>query len=436
MIHILMLGFAFLLRYLSPHEALLCAVGACLFNLFFLPRFGAHRIFREFESKPIRSGPFYYSISVLVLILLFPRQLYIVAAAWGVMALGDGSAGVCWISTTRLWIPWNPRKTFAGTIAFVLFGSIGASVLLFWTLPSFPQLHLSPATIIGLSCTVSLCCAIIESLPWKINDNLSVPLAAGLLFYLLIETSLLTMLRAYDFWIHLGVGLLINILLALIAWFFGWVRASGCLAGILIGTLIFGFQGWRGWAILLCFFVFGSLSTQMGYDYKRQLGISQTKRGARGTREILANGIVPAALSILAAVADEGRLFLVGFTSALAAATADTVSSEIGQWLGGEPFLVTNFARVPRGSNGAVTLKGTLAGVLAALTLSLIAFQLGLVDQTQVWLVQAASLIGNLMDSFLGATIEGTEGINNEIVNFLNTLTGAGVGIALGGWIQ
>ena len=156
----------------------------------------------------------------------------------------------------------------------------------------------------------------------------------------------------------------------------------------------------------------------------------------RLTLRLLAAAFRLVALSILAAVADEGRLFLVGFTSALAAATADTVSSEIGQWLGGEPFLVTNLARVPRGSNGAVTLKGTLAGVLAALTLSLIAFQLGLVDQTQVWLVQAAGLIGNLMDSFLGATIEGTEGINNEIVNFLNTLTGAGVGIALGGWIQ
>lgn len=433
-----MLGFAFLLRYLSPQEAFLCALAACLFNLYLLPQFGARRIFRESENEPIRSGPFYYSLSVLVLILLFPQHLYIVAAAWGVMALGDGSASLCGTTTSRFWIPWNPQKTITGAMGFIFFGSVGASALLFWTLPQFPQLYLSPREIVGLSCTVSICCAVVESLPWKVSDNLSVPLAAGLLFYLFIDTSLLTMLRTCAFWTHLGLGLLVNIFLALIAWFFGWVRISGCQAGIFVGTLIFGFQGWRGLVILLCFFIFGSVSTKMGYHYKRELGISQSesKGDARGAKEVLANGIVPAMLSILAAVTNESRLFLVGFTSALAAATADTVSSEIGQWIGGEPILITNLARVPRGSNGAVTLKGSLAGVFAALTLSFTALQIGLINQTQFWIVQVAGLIGNLMDSFLGATIEGKEGIDNEVVNFLNTLTGAGVGIALGGWIQ
>ena len=244
------------------------------------------------------------------------------------------------------------------------------------------------------------------------------------------------MLRTYSFWTHLGLGLLVNIFLALIGWLFGWVRASGCQSGILVGTLIFGFQGWRGLAILLCFFFFGSLSTQMGYHYKRELGISQSKRGARGAREVLANGVVPAVLSILAAVTGHGPLFVVGFVSALAAATSDTVSSEIGQWIGGEPILITNLARASRGSDGAVTLKGSLAGAFAALTLSSIAFQIGLVNQAQFWVVQVAGLIGNLVDSFLGATIEGKQGIDNEMVNFLNTLTGAGVGIALDRWVR
>ena len=187
---------------------------------------------------------------------------------------------------------------------------------------------------------------------------------------------------------------------------------------------------------MLCFFFFGSLSTQMGYHYKRELGISQSKRGARGAREVLANGVVPAVLSILAAVTGHGPLFVVGFVSALAAATSDTVSSEIGQWIGGEPILITNLARASRGSDGAVTLKGSLAGAFAALTLSSIAFQIGLVNQAQFWVVQVAGLIGNLVDSFLGATIEGKQGIDNEMVNFLNTLTGAGVGIALDRWVR
>src|SRR5205823_14364609 len=116
-------------------------------------------------------------------------------------------------------------------------------------------------------------CACVKSLPLYGNDHLSVPLVVCLLFYLLIGTSLVAMLRTYSFWTHLGLGLLVNVFLALIGCLFGWVGASGCQSGILVGTLIFGFQGWRGLAILLCFFFFGSLSTQMGYHYKRELGI-------------------------------------------------------------------------------------------------------------------------------------------------------------------
>lgn len=431
-----MLGFAFSLRYLSPFQALLCAFGACAFNLWCLPHAGNGRILRQSEKSPLRSGPFYYSFSVLILILIFFRSLHIVAAAWAVMALGDGTASLSGKLSQGFPIPWNPQKSILGSMRFVVFGTLGAVSLLLWTLRASPQAQFSLAEVITVCLGVTICCAVIESLPWKLDDNFTVPLAAGVLFFLLLNTSLLSLLSTQEFSRALARGFLMNLILACVAWLLGWIRVSGAIAGIPLGTLIFVFLGTRGLSLLLVFLILGSLSTKLGYRSKRELGMPQSHRGARGAKEVLANGVLPALLAALASVTSNGNLFLVGFVSALAAAAADTVSSEIGQWVGGEPFLITNFARVRPGTNGAITAKGTLFGILAACLLGLLALQLRMISPTQFWIVQIAGLVGNLTDSLLGASVEGKDGIDNETVNFLNTLAGAGTGMALEWWIH
>jgi uncharacterized protein (TIGR00297 family) len=425
-----MVGFAFPLRYLSPTQISLCALGACLFNLFFLPRIH-RRIFRESEKHPLLSGPFYYSLSVLVLSLALSGYPHIVAAAWAVMALGDGAAGLGGRLSPQLPVPWNSKKSVRGFLQFLTAGTIGSLTLLVWTLPSSAKLPFSLGQAIGICLGVSLCCAVVETLAWGLDDNLTVPLAAGVLFFLLLQTPLPDTLRSQSFKRAFVAGLLLNLILAGFAKLLGWIRWTGAAAGVAIGTLIFAFLGWKGLTILLTFLVAGSLSTKLGYAWKNRLGISESNRGARGAKEALANGGLSALLSVLASVSPNGNLFLVGFTSALGAATSDTVSSEIGQWLGGDPYLVTNFRRVRAGTNGAITLGGTLAGIMAAGLLGLIAVQIHLISPAQFWVVQLAALVGNFTDSFLGACVEGKRGIGNATVNFLNTLAGATAAMVL-----
>ena len=113
--------------------------------------------------------------------------------------------------------------------------------------------------------------------------------------------------------------------------------------------------------------------------------------------------------------------------SAIAEATADTVSSEIGQSIGGKPFLLLNLRRVAPGTDGAISFIGTLAGIGAAVGIGITAgFSIGIGIREMARVVLAAT-VGLLMDSLLGATLERQGWIGNDVVNFASTLVSAGV---------
>src|SRR5262249_25167732 len=91
LVHISMGGFALLLRWLSWEQALALAAMALLFNLFALPR-SAHALYRPGDRGRAVHGIVFYPLAVLILIACFPRRPEIAAAAWGILAAGDGVA--------------------------------------------------------------------------------------------------------------------------------------------------------------------------------------------------------------------------------------------------------------------------------------------------------------------------------------------------------
>ena len=70
---------------------------------------------------------------MLLLILAFPRRLDIVAAAWAMLAFGDGAATLVGRKASSPKLPWNGEKTVAGTIAFALAGAATGIFLAWWT---------------------------------------------------------------------------------------------------------------------------------------------------------------------------------------------------------------------------------------------------------------------------------------------------------------
>ena len=112
---------------------------------------------------------------------------------------------------------------------------------------------------------------------------------------------------------------------------------------------------------------------------------------------------------------------------------ADTFASEIGKAYGKTTFLITNFKRVEPGTEGAISAEGTAAAVVGGFLLSAYGYAMGLISARGVAVSTAAAFWATNAESFLGATIQGKKGLDwmtNEVVNFLNTLIGAGLAIA------
>jgi uncharacterized protein (TIGR00297 family) len=219
-------------------------------------------------------------------------------------------------------------------------------------------------------------------------------------------------------WIlHVATGMVASAALGGVAYRAGSIDAKGLVAGSCVGTAVYAGAGWRGFLCLATFFVLGTLPTRVGRAAKGT-------HGARTVRHVLANGLVCASAAVVALVAlQHAPVILAAFAGALAAATADTLSSEIGQVYGGRPYLLTELRPVPIGENGGVTLVGTLAGLGGATVLALVAVTLGVT--TSVVPVMVGGVAGNAVDSVLGATLERSGRLSNAGVNLGCTLAGA-----------
>ena len=189
-----------------------------------------------------------------------------------------------------------------------------------------------------------------------------------------------------------------------------WLTPAGAAAALAVGAATVWGVGWRGCLLLLAFLVSGSLLTRGG--------------GRRNARQVVANGGVAAAAALLGAWP--------AFAGAVAAATADTWATEIGALSPTAPRLITSGASVPKGANGGITPLGTAGGVLGAAVMGGLTWVLGWHDLRLAGVVAIAGVAGMLIDSLLGATLQGPEDrwLDNDAVNLAMTLAGAGIAAA------
>jgi uncharacterized protein (TIGR00297 family) len=226
---------------------------------------------------------------------------------------------------------------------------------------------------------------------------------------------------------HVLAALCVTAIFAALAYALGMVSLSGALGGFVVGALIYASLSPQGFAILALFVIGGSLLTRLGYWSKQRSGTAEAAGGRRGARNALANCAVCAACSLLHALTASDA-FTLAFVASLGAAFADTAESEVGQLYGRAPRLISTLRRVPAGTDGAVSVPGTLAGVTAAALTAALGYALGLVDGVpSMLLVALAALSGTVVDSFVGAL---SPRFGNELTNVLCTLVAAVLALA------
>lgn len=180
---------------------------------------------------------------------------------------------------------------------------------------------------------------------------------------------------------------------------------------------------------LLALFVLTYAATRFGRRRKELLGTAEGKRG-RTASQVAANlGVavlagMPPVLERLGVFPAPGRM-LTAMLAAMAEATADTVSSELGQVLGGEPRMITTLRRVPPGTDGGISWVGTLAGCMAAALVIAVGAMVLAMTRVEALIAMGAAIAGLFFDSLLGAVVERRGWLNNDAVNALSTLAAA-----------
>lgn len=238
------------------------------------------------------------------------------------------------------------------------------------------------------------------------------------------------------------VAVALNTVLLSVAWIAPkkLLTPAGLFHGWLLGVLIWGSLGWQGYLVVLFYFLVGSAVTRIGMEQKEAEGIAEKRSGARGPENVWGSALTAALCAlgtlVVPALAVETKLItsllLLGYVASFSTKLSDTCASEVGKAYGKRTYLITTLQAVPRGTEGAVSLEGTLAGVVASAAIALVGWGVGLIDLLGVVFCVLAAFIATNLESVIGATLQAKiDWLTNEVVNIFNTLIGAGAAVLL-----
>jgi uncharacterized protein (TIGR00297 family) len=404
------------------YAALICAA-AVICNWLLLHRLVGRRVSRHERGWDV--GIVLYPFAVLVLVIVFNWHIELAAVAWVLMAFGDGFGTVIGKRMPVAPLPWNATKSWGGFAAFILFGGLAAFGI---------------ARVFGAPHDVAIAAALIvsaiaETLPLGIDDNVTVPfIAAAILAATAIKPIVALSSAPPIAW----PWIVVNTVLAIGGYAIRGVNLSGAIAGWFFGCIIILGGGPPLYVALLTFFIIGTLATKLGYGRKARAGLAEEKGGRRGASHAFAN-VGVAAICAVACWRGLGFVPLFMGIAALATAAADTTASEIGQLFGKRAFLPLSFRRVERGTEGAISIEGTVAGIVAGCIVAIAGtamaahhFRAGFIGSVAIYkshviaVLTLCAFLGSYLESILGSwNRRHGSPIANGPLNFANTMFGA-----------
>ncbi len=213
----------------------------------------------------------------------------------------------------------------------------------------------------------------------------------------------------------------------------GWCHAA------ILGTILWGCLGFRGWLAVVVYLLVGSLVTRLGFRRKQAQGLAEARGGRRGPENVWGSAATGALLAMAAVVAPLPwrQPLLLAFVASFAAKLGDTCGSEVGKRWGRRCVLITTLRPVPPGTDGAISLEGTLASLAGSGLMAGLGLLLGLLpDAASALLVTVVGLLATVLESVIGATAQRRwSWLSNELVNGIQTALAAGLALLASSWL-
>ncbi|NJL49870.1 MAG: TIGR00297 family protein, partial [Leptolyngbyaceae cyanobacterium SM2_5_2] len=207
-----------------------------------------------------------------------------------------------------------------------------------------------------------------------------------------------------------------------------------------LGVIVWGGMGWQGYAVVMVYFLLGTAVTRLGMARKEAAGIAEGRSGVRGPENVwgsaLAGAVCAVAIASLRTWASPATLALwvpllaLAYVSSFSTKLSDTTASEVGKAYGRRTFLITTLKPVPPGTEGAVSLEGTLAGLVGSAAIALVGWGVGLISAWGMGICLLSAFMATTLESLIGATLQTQlPWLTNELVNIINTSLGAGLAL-------
>ena len=219
------------------------------------------------------------------------------------------------------------------------------------------------------------------------------------------------------------IGFFINSILIFIFCKIPLMTKSGWISAGILGTILWGCLSWQGWMSVVIYLLLGSLVTKIGFKFKKEQGIAEKREGRRGPENVWGSAATGLFLAIMTKFnAANVVMFKVGFAASFAAKLADTFGSEIGKRFGKDTYLITSLKKVERGTEGGISLEGTLASILGSLMMTFVMRGLLIIStKYHLIIVIVSGFLATIFESIIGARFQNKYKLSNEMVNAIQT---------------
>lgn len=399
--------------------------------------------FQSMNGKDQKSyGTLFFPLSFLFLVILWWDKPITLIISMLVMTLSDSLASLIGrrAKNPRSYIIWGDSKTWEGNAAMF----VSALAIIYMGTDFFAwyfgaAFFIPLPILLGLAIFTAGMATISEAVSIRGSDNFSVPLVTFLAYELYLVNFTHGTLIQFLIW-TVSSGLFL---------YFSWrkkvLSSNGVFGAFIMGILVFGSGGIQWILPLIIFFISSSILSKFNNATHSEF----QQISGRNFYQVLANGGLATLIALIHFFAPETNYYYL-FLGSIAAAIADTWATEIGAFSPVKPRHILNFNSVEKGCSGGITPLGSFGAMIGSMLIASIGFFLFSLPGKYFWIISVSGFLGNVIDSILGGSIQslfncsvcglntekrthcnrptvhikGIHWIDNDMVNFMNTIAG------------